>query len=85
MAEKENGGWLGVARLRYFSHYSCLVFMVFDRAWSLLPSRSLCLSLPPSPSLSLSLVTFMAALEGVPATQDEGLFSVDDSANFFFK
>lgn len=41
MAEKESGGWVGVARRRYFSHYSCLVFMVFDRAWSLSPALSL--------------------------------------------
>lgn len=27
----------GGGRQRYFSHYSCLVFMVFDSAWSLSP------------------------------------------------
>lgn len=51
-ADKEEGrAWQG-----YFSHSSCLVFMVFDRAWSLSPP-SLSLLLP------LSLFTFNPVLE----------------------
>lgn len=42
-ADKEDGrGWQC-----YFSHSSCLVFMVFDRAWSLSLSLSLSFHLQP--------------------------------------
>lgn len=52
LEESQNGWereWQGGQS--YFSLYSCLVFMVFDRAWSL------------SPSVSLSRFTFSPILE----------------------
>lgn len=54
MAEKENGG----EGQCYFSLYSCLVFMVLDRAWSLSPSVSLFTFKPILEMAALLLVTF---------------------------
>lgn len=50
----------------YFSLYSCLVFMVFHRAWSL----------SPSVCVSLSLFTFEPRLE-VAALQFANFFTKD--------
>lgn len=58
----------------YFSLSSCLVFMVFDRAWSLSP-----LSLPPTPSHSFHLQPMLEVPCALPVTffsEDLNLVSV---------